>query len=326
MKNRILRSWWRRLLLIAIALVVVGVFTWRLPPRGRFLAGGGGVTAMYVKYDMPYPWPSGNYFDVIPGGQFLQERHLPWLSRYVRGGPGWTVVNMYAENHTAIAQQQGIRWTEVERLRDGLCAVVDSRIPRSWLSPLPLRVSLAERRRLRLERPELFAMDPESETFVGTSWILTERKDPDGFLERLLPGRRIEFERVGLRCSEPGDAAAERRTWELRAETPPNALLVDPSTDYSRLTLAVYELHGETYEGVAVGLTCDGDTMKLALGSPNGPYSYRACVLPSSDFASAVTFPLPIASSEAVTGLLLSDRLDRALVCAYRWKQSTDKA
>ena len=102
---------------------------------------------------------------------------------------------------------------------------------------------------------------------MGTSWILTERKDPDGFLERLLPGHRIDFERVDLRGMEPGDAAAERRTWELRAEPPRNARLEDSLTDYPRLTLAVYELNGETYEGVAVGLTCDGDTMTLTLGS-----------------------------------------------------------
>jgi hypothetical protein len=50
-------------------------------------------------------------------------------------------------------------------------------------------------------------------------------------------------------------------------EPPHNALLGDTSTDYPRLTLAVYELHGEAYEGVAVGLTCDGDRMTLTLGA-----------------------------------------------------------
>lgn len=250
-----------------LAALVVLVALIALAQRGRRTAMAGSYisTLMGVQFDMPHPWPRGNYFSVRPRWKELQERYARWMNKYLEMEPGWQVVNMYSENFSAICQQEGITWVKVERLDRGLCAIVDSRIPRSWLSDRPLRMGIPESRELRLNRPDLFSSNPEAEALVGTTWAVLEREDPDGHLARVLPGHKIGFQAVDLRCLPADGGAAAMRTWTLEKLVRPsrNRQSADAETT---LSLGVYDLHGETYEGITGELLVDGREMQFTLG------------------------------------------------------------
>jgi hypothetical protein len=226
------------------------------------------MTLMGVHYDMPHPWPKGNYFSVLPRWRALQQAYLPWLNRHLKPHPDWRVVNMYAENCSVLCQQQKIRWLEVELIAPAQCAIVDPRIPRSWLSDRPLTMPVSRSRALRLERPELFAVNPDAEALVGTSWTMLESKDPDGFLARLLPGRRVEFQKVDLHCLADKNATPITRTWQLLKEFPPAMPgSATPQAAEPTLTFSVYDLNGEAYDGIAGTLRLEANEMTFTLGS-----------------------------------------------------------
>jgi hypothetical protein len=194
-------------------------------------------TLMLVRYDIPYPWPSGNHFNVLPRWRWLLQRHLPWLDRYLPRY-GWRVINMHHENYREIARRKGIEWVNVEPVGTGKCLVVDSRIPRRWLLPRAEGLPLTRRLRLKKERPECFSIDQQAEGMIDTAWVLADREDPDGMLQKYLPGDRIEFDAGVLRCKNAAGAVIASRTWEW-------------TTHVARSSLAIYDNQGDLYTGLA---------------------------------------------------------------------------
>ena len=250
---------------LAVSLIAAGVVQWTTREKSPVRTVSS--TAMLVRYDLPYPWPSGNVFSIGVRDDGLQPGPASWLDQDQQARSRWNDVNMYAENFTEISKQQRIRQVEVERLGLNYCAIVDSRIPRSWLSKHPLRLSVPKSRRLRLERPELFAVNPEADALVGTAWSLRNRTDPDGFLARLLPGDRIEFQRVDLVCTTSELSVPVLRTWQLLRTFPTaDALKRNPGDAEPKLSFSVYDVAGEVYEGIAGELNLVGNEMTFIIG------------------------------------------------------------
>jgi len=211
----------------------------------------------------PAPWPDGSSFSVDPYWASLRKRCLPelsrcvglqWLSRYVSSDSGWAVLNMHNENLHELCRLRGFRWVKVEKVaergRSVACLVVDKRVPREWLLETPRGCPFPMRQKLRAERPECFREDPRTRALIGTTWVLVDRDDPEDSLGRWFPGDRIHFNAFELSCETAAGLILERRSWE-------------PNSFYTRFSLGVYEVHGDSFTGMVFEVSRSGDTMTL---------------------------------------------------------------
>ncbi|MCX6926116.1 MAG: hypothetical protein NT154_23345 [Verrucomicrobia bacterium] len=138
-------------------------------------------------------------------------------------------------------------------LTNHACLVVDSRVPRSWFLNRPCTkcCPLERRQWLKTRFPTYFRPNPEAESLVGTRWVLVSRKDPDGLLERVLPGKKVAFGAVDLTCRADSGEVRGRRSWELDGVSAP-------------FKMSIYDVHSATaYTGAALKLTRQKDQMIL---------------------------------------------------------------
>ncbi len=196
----------------------------------QYFAKPGMQTSMlYKRNGSPPPWPNGNRVRVLPKVDTEGKMVPPSLYEHIpakessptskgasrkRFDLGWTVLNMHGENLKEIMKIKGMEMVKVEPLSTNHCLVVDERIPRNWFLTYPY-TSLPARRALRLERPNSFHTEPKVEALIGTAWKLVEREDPDGLLDRFLPGDEIQFEDMDLSCHSDKESSKEvKRVWE----------------------------------------------------------------------------------------------------------------
>ena len=195
------------------------------------------------------PWPQGN---------------CRWLASKTNAQYGlpageWLLVNMHAENFRELVKRRGLESLELGLLRKDdqcgkdRCFVVDSRVPREWLraGPCGACFTLEQRRSLMTRFAGLFRMNPQAESLVGTTWLLVRRSDPDGLIEKMLPGEQLDFGAVELTCSTAPGEARGRRSWELNGSN-------------ERCYLTVYNVQStNAYTGAGLRLTREEDQMVL---------------------------------------------------------------
>jgi hypothetical protein len=199
-------------------------------------------TLMGFHYTNRPPWPDGNYLTFETKTNVGSG--LP---------PGaWQVVNMHAENYYELVKRQRLKSLELGLLADHRCFVVDPRVPREWLLTAPRGGRDLERRlSLKVQFAEYFRKDPQAEALVGTTWNLVRRRDPDGLLQRVLPGERMDFSAVELICRAASGEMCGRRSWEFHGSRAP-------------ASISVYDVQSTTaYTGAALKLTRQKDQMIL---------------------------------------------------------------
>ena len=154
------------------------------------------------------PWPAGNCLTLSAKKDV--PSNLP---------PGtWTVRNMTSENFQEFVKHNEIGHLKLAVLNRGQCFIVDPRIPRQWLltGPCVTCTPLETRTQFRRRYSEFFRNDEIIKSLVGKKWILDEREDPSGLLERLLPGDYFEIHGTELFCATESKELLRRLTWEVR--------------------------------------------------------------------------------------------------------------
>jgi hypothetical protein len=196
----------------------------------------------YVRTNQP-PWPEGNCVTI--DSKTNARSGLP--------SGGWLLVNMHAENFHEFVKRQRLERLELVLLPNHRCLVVDSRVAQEWLrtTPCPSCFSLEQRQSLRTHYPGFFRKDPETESWVGTTWVLVDRTDPDGIIARVLPGEKITFGAVEFICCSASGEIRGRRSWELNESKTP-------------FSLSVYDVRStNAYTGAVLQVTRRKDQMVL---------------------------------------------------------------
>ena len=129
--------WLAPRLAMAIVLVMTFVMAWVLAlpeSNSRFMvpAVRGRTTLVGFLYRTPPPWPRGNCFGVTKKARWLGPARGT-------GASEWNVVNMHAENFSAIAARLRLRTVEIQPIGGVSCLITDPRVPREWLLEEPCR-------------------------------------------------------------------------------------------------------------------------------------------------------------------------------------------
>jgi hypothetical protein len=194
---------------------------------------------------------------------FLHEGLSPHQFTPMSGAhaKGWSEQEaaFYLEDNRELVTRRGLESLELGLLRKDdqcskdRCFVVDSSVPREWLLARPCKgcFTLEQRQSLVTRFAGLFRTDPQAESLVGTTWLLIRRSDPDGLIEKMLPGEQLVFGVVELTCSTAAGKARGRRSWELNSSN-------------QRCFLTVYNVQStNAYTGAGLKLTREGDQMVL---------------------------------------------------------------
>jgi hypothetical protein len=195
-------------------------------------------TLVGFSHTNPAPWLEGNCLTLesktnAPSG-------LP-------PGP-WRLVNMHAENFYELVKRQGFKTMDLGLSDLQRCFVVDTRVPREWLSSQPCANCwpLEGRLSMKTQYPALFRPNLVEAGLVGTRWKLTSRHDPGGLLARVLPGDTIEFAPATLTCLAKSGSLSGVRSWECSDARAPYSLLVYEVQSTNAYTGAAFRIDQKT--------------------------------------------------------------------------------